>query len=135
MKDNELIAGHLSPCVQIFIESLLNADLTTDVARDTRTTENSVDSKKVLRKGAASFQQRIFVGFEAGSAELIPEITSPNEDLNQRQNYFEQPAQYPPISNRDTTIRNRHSFSTCPFSFSKMSLTNSMILPQRRQAM
>jgi hypothetical protein len=49
--------------------------------------------------------------------------------------YFEQAAQYPPISNRDTTMRNRQSFSTCPFSFSKMSLTNSMILPQRRHAM
>ena len=49
--------------------------------------------------------------------------------------YFEHAAQYPPISSRDTTIRNRQSFSTCPFSFSKMSLTNSMILPQRRQAM
>jgi hypothetical protein len=49
--------------------------------------------------------------------------------------YFEHPAQYPPISNRDTTIRNRQSFSTCPFNFSKMSLTNSMIFPQRKQAM
>src|ERR1039458_2643568 len=35
--------------------------------------------------------------------------------------YFEHAAQYPPISNRDTTIRNRQSFSTCPFIFSKMS--------------
>jgi hypothetical protein len=49
--------------------------------------------------------------------------------------YFEHAAQYPPISNRDTTIRNRQSFSTCPFNFSKMSLTNSMIFPQRKQAM
>jgi hypothetical protein len=46
MKSDELIAGHLSPCVQIFIESLLNADLTTDVARDTGTTGNSMDIKK-----------------------------------------------------------------------------------------
>jgi hypothetical protein len=49
--------------------------------------------------------------------------------------YFEQAAQYPPISNRDTTILKRQSFSTCAFSFSKTSLTNSMILPHRRQAM
>jgi len=45
--------------------------------------------------------------------------------------YLEHVAQYPPISNRDTTNRNRQSFSTCPFNFSKMSLTNSMIVPQR----
>jgi hypothetical protein len=44
-KNNEVIAGHLSPCVQIFIESLLNAELTTDEARDTGTTENSIDIK------------------------------------------------------------------------------------------
>jgi hypothetical protein len=49
--------------------------------------------------------------------------------------YFEHAMQYPPISNRDTTIRNRQSFSTCPFSFSKISLTNSVIFPQRRHAM
>jgi hypothetical protein len=49
-KDDEIIAGHLSPCVQIFIESLLNAELTTDVARDTGTTENSMDIKKGSRK-------------------------------------------------------------------------------------
>jgi hypothetical protein len=47
MKNNEVIAGHLSPCVQIFIESLLNADLTTDGARGT---EDSVDIKKGSRK-------------------------------------------------------------------------------------
>lgn len=50
MKDSELIAGHLRPCVQIFIESLLNAELTTDVARDADTTKNSMDIKKGLRK-------------------------------------------------------------------------------------
>jgi hypothetical protein len=50
MKDDEIIASHLSPCVQIFIESLLNADLTTDVARDTGTTENFIDIKKGSRK-------------------------------------------------------------------------------------
>jgi hypothetical protein len=53
MKDNELIASHLSPCVQIFIESLLNAD-TTDAARDTGTTENSMDIKKGSRKAKQS---------------------------------------------------------------------------------
>jgi hypothetical protein len=42
MKNDELIAGHLSPCLQIFIESLFNADLTTDVARDTGTTGQEV---------------------------------------------------------------------------------------------
>ena len=51
MKNDEVIAGGLSPCVQIFIESLLNADLTTtEVARDPGTTENAVDIKKGLRK-------------------------------------------------------------------------------------
>jgi hypothetical protein len=50
MKNDEVIAGHLSPCVQLFIESLLNADLTTDVVRDTSTTENSMDSQKGSRK-------------------------------------------------------------------------------------
>lgn len=54
MKNDEVIAGHLSPCVQIFIESLLNADLTTDVARDTGTTENSMDIKKGSRKAKQS---------------------------------------------------------------------------------
>jgi hypothetical protein len=46
MKHDEIIAGHLSPCVQIFIQSLLNAELTTDVARDTDTRGNSMDIKK-----------------------------------------------------------------------------------------
>jgi hypothetical protein len=50
MKNNEVIAGHLSPCVQIFVESLLSAESTTDVARDTGTTENSMDIKKGSRK-------------------------------------------------------------------------------------
>jgi hypothetical protein len=50
MKDDEITAGQLSPCVQIFIESLLNADLTTDAARDTGNTENSMDIKKGSRK-------------------------------------------------------------------------------------
>jgi hypothetical protein len=53
MKNDELIAGHLSPCVQIFIESLLNADLTLDVARDTGATENSMDIRKGPRKDQA----------------------------------------------------------------------------------
>jgi hypothetical protein len=54
MKDNELIAGHLSPCVQIFIESLLNAELTTEVARDAGTTKDSMDLKKGSRKAKQS---------------------------------------------------------------------------------
>src|SRR5581483_4821294 len=44
-------------------------------------------------------------------------------------------AQYPPISSRETSTRNRQSFSTCCFNFSKLSLTNSVIFPQRRHAM
>jgi hypothetical protein len=44
----------LSLCVQIFIESLLNADSTTDVARDTGTKENSLDIKKGSRKAMQS---------------------------------------------------------------------------------
>ena len=54
VKNDEVIAGHLSPCVQILIESLLNADLTTDVAQDTSTTENSMDIKKGSRKAKQS---------------------------------------------------------------------------------
>jgi hypothetical protein len=54
MKNDEAIAGHLSPCVQIFIESLLNADLTTDLARHAGTTENSMDIKKGIEKGQAT---------------------------------------------------------------------------------
>jgi len=49
MKDNELIASHLSPRVQIFIESLLNAD-----TRRNRHPENSMDSKKGSRKAKQS---------------------------------------------------------------------------------
>jgi len=54
MKNDEVIAGHLSPCVQIFIESVLNADLTTDVARDTGAAENSMDIKEGPRKAKQS---------------------------------------------------------------------------------
>jgi hypothetical protein len=54
MKQNEVIAGHLSPCVQIFIESLLDTELTTDEARDTGTTGNSTDIKKGSRKAKQS---------------------------------------------------------------------------------
>jgi hypothetical protein len=54
MKNKEVIAGHLSSCVQIFIESLLNADLTTDVARDTGTREDSMDIKKGSKKAKQS---------------------------------------------------------------------------------
>ena len=54
MKNDEVIAGHLSPCVQNFIESLLNADLTTDVAGDTGTTQNPMDIKKGSRKAKQS---------------------------------------------------------------------------------
>jgi hypothetical protein len=54
MKNDEVIAGHLNPCVQIFIESLLNADLTTDVARDTGSTEKSMDIKEGSRKAKQS---------------------------------------------------------------------------------
>ena len=54
MKDDEISAGHASPCVQIFIESLLNADLTTDVARDIGTTENPMNIKKGSRKAKHS---------------------------------------------------------------------------------
>jgi hypothetical protein len=54
MKNDEVIAGQLSPCVQIFIELLLNADLTADVARDTATTENPKDIQKGSRKAKQS---------------------------------------------------------------------------------
>lgn len=54
MKNDEVIAGHLNPCIQIFIESLLNADLTTGVARDTGSTEKSMDIKEGSRKAKQS---------------------------------------------------------------------------------
>jgi len=55
MKNDEVVAGHLSPCVQVFIESLLNADLTTtDGARDIGATENAVDIKKGSRNAKQS---------------------------------------------------------------------------------
>jgi hypothetical protein len=48
MKDNEVIAVRLSPCVRIFIESLLNAELTTTAPGDTGTTEKSPEIKQDL---------------------------------------------------------------------------------------
>lgn len=46
MKYDELIAEHLGPCVQIFVESLINAELTTNAAGDAGTMKNFVDIKK-----------------------------------------------------------------------------------------
>jgi len=43
MKDNEVIAGHLSPCVRIFIESLLNGGSTTSFSQNTGGTDISRD--------------------------------------------------------------------------------------------
>jgi len=49
MKHNEVIARHLSPCLRIFIESLLNAELTTSQAHNAGTTEDPMDIKKQSR--------------------------------------------------------------------------------------
>ncbi|HXY14696.1 MAG TPA: hypothetical protein VEI26_09370 [Terriglobales bacterium] len=49
MKHSEVITGHLSPCLRIFIESLLHAELPTSEARDAGATEDSMDIKKVSR--------------------------------------------------------------------------------------
>ncbi|HEV2398656.1 MAG TPA: recombinase family protein [Candidatus Sulfotelmatobacter sp.] len=46
-----------------------------------------------------------------------------------------QSEQYPPTSRRATTMRKRHSCSNWLLSKSNRSLTNSVILPQRKQAM
>jgi hypothetical protein len=46
MKDNEVIAGHLSPCVRIFIESLLNGGSTTSFSENTGGTDISRDIKE-----------------------------------------------------------------------------------------
>jgi len=54
VKDNEPTPGHLSPCVQMFIESLLNAELTPEVTRDSGTTENSMNIKEGSRKAKQS---------------------------------------------------------------------------------
>lgn len=49
MKDNEAIAGHRSPCVRIFIESLLNGELTTS-GRDAGDTAKSIEIKNGSRQ-------------------------------------------------------------------------------------
>lgn len=41
MKENEVIIGHLNPCVRIFIESLLDTQLTPNVVGDDSATERS----------------------------------------------------------------------------------------------
>ena len=46
MKDNEVIAGHLSPCVRIFIESLLNSESATSVSQNSGGTDISRDIKE-----------------------------------------------------------------------------------------
>jgi hypothetical protein len=46
MKDNEVIAGYLSPCLHIFLESLLNGELTTSVSQNTGSTDISRDIKE-----------------------------------------------------------------------------------------
>jgi len=53
MKNNEAIASDLSPCVRIFIESLLKAELP-DTTPATGATDNSVDIKKVSRSATPS---------------------------------------------------------------------------------
>ena len=45
MKDNDVIGGHLSPCVRIFLESLLEAELATS-GRNAGDTEVSIERKK-----------------------------------------------------------------------------------------
>jgi hypothetical protein len=54
MKSDEVNAVDLSPCVRIFIESLLSEESPKDVARDTGTTESSMDIKKGSRKAKQS---------------------------------------------------------------------------------
>ena len=50
MKDNEVITGHLSPCVRIFIESLLSDELPESAVRNAGGTETSLDIKTESRK-------------------------------------------------------------------------------------
>jgi hypothetical protein len=51
MKDNEVISGHLSPCICIFIESLLHGQLTTS-GRNAGDAEKSIELKKGSRQAA-----------------------------------------------------------------------------------
>jgi len=53
MKNDELIAGHLSPCVQIFIESLLSEESPKSTARNAGRTEKSID----IQKGSGKAQR------------------------------------------------------------------------------
>jgi hypothetical protein len=55
MKYDELIAEHLNPCVQIFVESLINAELTTNAAGDAGTMKNFVDIKKDSKQPRSEF--------------------------------------------------------------------------------
>ena len=50
MNDDEINGGDLSPCVRIFIESLLNDELTTTEEGDTDAFEKSVAIKKGSRQ-------------------------------------------------------------------------------------
>jgi hypothetical protein len=45
MKDNEAVDGELSPCLRIFIESLLNNTVTKSTSRDADGIENSTEKK------------------------------------------------------------------------------------------
>ena len=49
MKDSEVIVGHLSPCVRIFIESLIHGQLTTS-GRNAGDTEKSIELMKGSRQ-------------------------------------------------------------------------------------
>ena len=48
MKENEVTADDLSPCVRLFIESLLNGEPTTNAGRDAGGGEKLIDTKKDL---------------------------------------------------------------------------------------
>lgn len=71
MKKNELITDHLSPCVRIFIESILNGERTTSAARDADGTEQFIEIKKCIQTGQAAWSEKPEVENMANTISLV----------------------------------------------------------------
>jgi len=71
MKDDKVIAGQLSPCIRIFIESLLDGESTTSAARDARGSEKSIDMNKGSRQANRPEVKRTEVEDMAKNISLI----------------------------------------------------------------
>lgn len=57
MEDDEIITGHLSPCVRIFIESLLNGAGATSAGRDAAGRQESIVIEKGLNDQALQSEE------------------------------------------------------------------------------